>query len=85
MKVTPCGSCKAPIIWCRSESTGKMAPIDAVPVVAGNIVIFPGTGTPTYRIVQGDPGDEMLGADRHTNHFMTCPEAAKYRKPKREK
>jgi hypothetical protein len=37
--VSNCRSCGAPVIMLRSASTGKMAPINAEPDPAGNILI----------------------------------------------
>lgn len=72
-----CRSCGAEIYWLKHVRTGKMAPIDAPPNPAGNIVIHLDHGTYENR-----PADEREAqADwLHTNHFQTCPSASGWKK-----
>jgi len=67
-----CEACDERIVWLTHEKTGKPAPIDAVPDPKGNVVADFDAGT--YRIAREDEGA------RYTNHFATCPHAAKFRK-----
>lgn len=67
-----CRSCGSAIYWLRHVHTGKMAPIDAEPDPAGNIVIHLDRGT--YEQVSAEERErqrEWL----HTNHFQSCPQA----------
>lgn len=75
---TPCRSCGAPVIWARHQLTGREMPIDAEPVTGGTITIEPDMfGAPSYWIAAGTPPP---GAERHTSHFATCPNAGSWRK-----
>lgn len=69
----PCGTCKAPIYDLVHARTGKLAPIDAEPDPAGNIMIDLDAGS--YVIV----GKTTTGAARHVNHWATCPDADRWR------
>jgi hypothetical protein len=74
-----CRSCGAPIYWLTSRVTGKTAPVDAEPTPNGSIAID--LTDATYVIVQKEaraPYQGMLC----TNHFATCPSAARWHKPK---
>ncbi len=72
-----CRSCHAPILWLVNESTQKPAPIDAVPTPDGNILV---NGNGTYRVLKASERDDPPEGSytRHTNHFQTCPDAAKF-------
>ena len=72
-----CRSCGAEVYWLRHVHTGKMAPIDAVPNPAGNIVIHLDRGT--YENVPKDEREAQRDG-LHTNHFQTCPEAKTWAK-----
>lgn len=80
LPVAACGSCGAPVVWALHVRTLKPAPIDAEPSADGNCVLH---ATGRYAIV---PGDVLEGMRRnliplHTNHFATCPNAEKHRRP----
>lgn len=81
MDRSPCRSCGAPMIWLRSASTGNLMCLDAEPVADGNIVILDGKAV----VRKGDLFEENIAADapRYKSHHATCPDAAKYRKPKK--
>ena len=74
-----CRSCKAPILWLVNTSTQRAAPIDAEPSPAGNILVL---DERTYRVLRpvelGNP--EIGQGRRHTSHFQTCPDAAKFKR-----
>jgi len=79
-----CSGCNAEIFWAITATNGKRIPIDAKPDPKGRI-----------RIEEKGPGDcvahveKEVGAtlfaegDRFTSHFATCPDAAKFRQPKK--
>lgn len=70
-----CRSCAAPIIWAVTQD-GRRAPIDAVPVDNGNIVLTgDGPGAPNATVVApGTPGELYL------SHFVTCKDGSSWRK-----
>jgi hypothetical protein len=69
------------VLWLRSTSTGKLAPIDAFPSPDGNVVVHADLGT--YDVVKPEPeglfaGDGAAAAIRprlHLNHWVTCTNA----------
>ena len=73
-----CRSCGKQIIWCQHETTGKRAPIDAVPNPAGNCILLPDG---KYRVLRkSDPPVRTL---TYSNHFQTCPNAAEHASTRR--
>ena len=77
-----CRSCHAPILWLVNTTTQKRAPIDAEPTPDGNILVM---GNGTYRVLKANERDDPPEGSytRHTNHFQTCPDAAKFAGGKR--
>lgn len=84
--VAKCGSCKAPVLWTKTEGKvdkpGKRMPIDAnadgspMVVSRGNLVATGHTsteGAPIVRYVASGQG-------QHVSHFASCPNAGKHRK-----
>jgi hypothetical protein len=76
-----CRSCKAPIVWARTEA-GKNMPLDANPTtgapaifVDGNVEITGHTGNQPLVKVHGTPAD---GLSR--SHFASCPNRAQHRR-----
>lgn len=76
-----CRSCSADILWVKSASTGNVMPLDATPVPNGNIAIVAGKAV----VLRGDLFEESLGGPRYQSHFVLCPAAAKFRKPRKAK
>lgn len=79
MQRTACRSCGAWILWTRT-AMGKDMPIDAVPVPDGNIILTP-AGIAIYDKKPDQVG--LPGIDdspRYVSHFVTCPDAGKWRK-----
>ncbi len=70
-----CKSCGAPVHWLMNTTSGKYAPIDAAPVLGGNVAIDLYAGI--YSILKRQP-DRLA----HTSHFATCSQARKYRAQK---
>ncbi len=73
--------CSADIIWARTNA-GKAMPVDAVPVDNGNVLLrpWPGRDEPEAHVVNMP---ERFDAPRYTSHFVTCPAAASFRRPRR--
>lgn len=72
-----CRSCGAPIVWARYLKTGRSAPLDATPDVAGNLSVEDGV----YSICP-DP-KHCIHAEHYTTHFRTCPNARAHRGTRR--
>jgi len=65
MKLSYCRYCGAQILWLRSVSTGKIAPIDAHTREGGNVLVD--FERETYAVAPAPP------SVAYTNHFATCP------------
>ena len=80
---TTCRTCDEPIVFLRSPTTGKAAPIEVLPRLGGNVRLFRDSGV--YAIV---PAAERLecaatfGEEFHFNHFARCPGAKAHAKAK---
>lgn len=76
-----CVSCRAPIVWVTSSTTGRPVPLDAEPTADGNVVLRDGQA-----VVLGKAGLAELPADapRFRSHFATCPHAGQWRAPRKE-
>jgi len=79
-KTSSCKTCSAKIIWCVNER-GNRQPIDADPVVGGNIRIIHNP-IPNCRV---QPDIELFSefddGVRYLPHHMTCPDAEAWRRP----
>lgn len=76
MRTTVCPLCGAPVIWTQTAA-GKLMPVDATPNPDGNVVVDP-AGNAT---VDGSPPLFVdAGHTVHLSHFVSCPDAAKWRK-----
>ena len=76
-----CKSCNASIIWLPSAAGDKPMPLDEAPHAEGNVVI---RGTPPTAVVLGK--NELAQVPlvpelRYRAHFVTCPQASKWRAP----
>jgi hypothetical protein len=76
MKASFCRSCGAEIWWLAHARTAKKAPIDVVPDEKGNVIVSLEDGQYQLATLTEGPGE------RFTNHFQTCVDAAKWKKPK---
>lgn len=79
--MSACRSCGAAVVWGLTK-TGKRMPVDAAPVIGGNVVMVAGNDGPEL-LVLAKPEVERrrgLGLPTHTSHFATCPHAAGHRK-----
>lgn len=80
--IAKCSTCIAPVLWVVMLKNGvasKPAPLDARPVVSGNIVVRPGKTSNTLygRVVTAD---QFVGEPRYISHFATCPAASQHRR-----
>jgi hypothetical protein len=73
MKIDRCRSCRAEIIWVKTEK-GKRMPVDAAQSHRGNF--FLDTATMTVYFGRG------AAKTGYSSHFATCPQNAKWRKQK---
>jgi hypothetical protein len=80
-----CGSCKAPIFWAATENGAKM-PIDAEPVDpahgGGNVTLTDRPGMLPLARVHAHAGTLFGVRVVYRSHFVTCPFAARYRRPR---
>jgi hypothetical protein len=73
--VVSCRSCDARIIWARTTGDRAM-PVDADPVDGGNIEL----SWQGHRVVATvTTAPTLFGPALRTSHFMTCPDADKWR------
>jgi len=74
-----CRSCQAPVIWALTAAAHTPIPIDPDPVPTGNLVLeqHPKVVAPVAVFVT----QETAGAVRYVSHFVTCPQAGRWRKP----
>jgi hypothetical protein len=76
-----CRSCGSKIIWAVTAA-GKRMPLDPEPVHAGNIILRERARglEPEAVYVKPDPDES-----RYISHFVTCPQARKWRKQQHSK
>lgn len=75
-KIATCRSCHDPIVWAVTEA-GKRIPLNAEPVIGGNMTL---TGS-TARMLSAD-GQRLAATmqqPRHVAHFVTCPQSGRWR------
>lgn len=73
-----CRSCRAAIIWAKTEATGKAIPLDAAPNGAGNVTVR-NRGGVLVATVHGN-GHVPDSAAVYMPHFSTCPNYGKGRR-----
>lgn len=80
-----CGSCGAAVVW-TTTGKGKSMPVDAEPVVGGNIRLTQRTYPLGPLATVCGPLPLELEADddgiRYLSHFVTCPHSAQHRRPR---
>lgn len=75
-----CQSCLQPIRWAKTAA-GRSMPLDPVPVYDGNVVVETWRGDNPTVIVFSKPEDVPASEPlRYKSHFVTCPDAARFRK-----
>lgn len=70
----PCRSCGEPVIWTKTERQLRSMPVNAEPTPEGNIVVLPGQISRVLPVA-----DRFGRTDLRTSHFVTCPQAGKWR------
>lgn len=75
-----CTACPAPVFWLLHHITGKRAPIDVVASSTGNVRIIGRTHTYEITTAPTTPDDPH----RHTSHFVTCPQAQRFRRARND-
>jgi hypothetical protein len=68
-----CRSCGASIEWAEWANSRKAVPLDPGVAPKGNLALV---GDKVHYFTAED---ERLGRDRRISHFVTCPDAAKWR------
>lgn len=76
-----CRSCGGAVIWGFTKNSKRM-PVDAVPVVGGNIVLTSGNDGPSIMVLGHAEAARRAeeGEALYTSHFKTCPDAATHRR-----
>lgn len=75
---THCRSCKKPIVWAETEKGRKM-PVDLDATPDGNIELRDRGRNRAPLAIYVKASDD--GELRFTSHFVTCPQANRWRKP----
>jgi hypothetical protein len=80
MKQDQCRSCKAPIIWARTEK-GRRIPLDAKPTAGGNLLLERREYLEPLAVYKSpDERAAMNNTQFFISHFATCNDSAKWRK-----
>lgn len=84
-RVNRCRSCDARIIWTENVTTRRRMPVDADPVVGGNVVLVSGNDGPEARVLTRDELSKRQPRldgqpDLYVSHFSTCPNAKAHRR-----
>lgn len=87
--------CKAEILWCENEATGKRIPLDPAPNPEGRWVKVrvefrpsdEGKPDKKFKIVRRLRRDEdpPEGHGTYTSHYETCPDPDKFSKGRKQK
>lgn len=79
--MTTCQSCGAAIFWAVSVNGSRM-PINAEPVVDGNVLVSVSRSNPENKkcIVLAHAAVKPKDRRLFTSHFSTCPNARKHRR-----
>jgi hypothetical protein len=76
---TPCKGCGKPVIWATTANLRPM-PVDPEPAAEGNVVLMR-LGLGVRAEVITNPG-RLFGRRTYVSHFVTCPKAAEFRRPR---
>lgn len=80
-----CSSCNAPIIW-TVTTRGKPMPVDAEPVDVnhggGNVLLTARHPLAPLAKVVTNPAHLFGARTVYRSHFVTCPFAARHRRPR---
>jgi hypothetical protein len=75
----PCEGCKAPIVWAVTRNARPM-PVDPEPAPDGNVLLTR-TASGVSAEVVSNPA-RLFGRKAYRSHFVTCPKADRYRRPR---
>jgi hypothetical protein len=76
-----CLTCKAPIIWTVNARTLNPMPVDAEPVLGGNLALAWEEPARTRVLSRVLPTHLAYGRrDLHLSHFVKCPQAPRWRR-----
>ena len=73
-RTVACRSCSVPILFIVTTTTGRPMPLDPDPRSDGNVVIEADGRARTLKLGEEHPGP------RYMSHFVTCVDAARWRK-----
>lgn len=73
-----CRSCRAPIMWVRTESGSNM-PIDTAPVENGNVILSWDDDGRSVAVFIRKGETPPAGKPRYVSHFATCPKSRTHR------
>lgn len=82
VNVVTCSKCGARMMFVKTAA-GKTMPVDADPVVDGNVVIENGVASVLPAAELRDMRTAAYLLPRYKSHFATCPSANSFRKGKR--
>jgi hypothetical protein len=76
-----CGSCGAQITWTSNVVSGKRMPVDAKPVVDGNVILLSGNDGPESRVLtKAQLAARPSSAGLFKSHHATCPDGPAWRR-----
>lgn len=79
--MTTCRGCDAPMLWAINEKSGKGIPLNPDPIDDGSLVSTGETTADGRMIVRAvKRGDDTGIMPRYNPHFVSCPNAAEFRK-----
>jgi len=84
-----CRSCGDDIFWARTEY-GQWMPLNPEPTVEGSVVILPGSDDEIARVETKEEKTRRLASEPAVRfafvpHWVTCPDAARWRKKEEAK
>lgn len=82
LQIARCRSCRARVVWTTNTATGKRMPVDAEPMVGGNVMLTAGNDGPRSTTVGRDEQRERAGRreELYVSHFATCADSDQWRR-----
>lgn len=75
-----CRSCHAPVQWVTMEGSGKSNPLDPEPVENGNVEVYTGEDGQLMGRIVTDTADRLFTPPLHLSHFVSCPDAKRWKR-----
>jgi hypothetical protein len=75
----PCKGCKAPIVWALTINAKPM-PVDPAPAPDGNVLLSRVAGGVRAEVVRNPA--RLFGKKAYRSHFVSCPKAGDFRRPR---